>query len=67
MQRASSVEEHRRRGGATQADHCKFFPFKTVQTNSNQQLENQHIMGYVFVPVATFFAAAAVFNAYKDL
>ena len=67
MQRASSVAEHRRRVGAARADHCKFFPIKTVQTNSNQKLDNQHIMGYVFVPVATFFAAAAVFNAYKDL
>lgn len=65
--RAYSLENYRKRAGIAPADHCKPVLPKAVPLPLNQQSANQLIIGYVLVPVSTFVAAAAVFNAYKDL
>lgn len=64
---AYSLEKYRRRAGIATTNHGIPVLSKTVPTQINKQSANQLIMGYVFVPVSTFVAAAAVFNAYKDL
>lgn len=64
MQQAA-LEGYRKRAGVASTNHCKPVPPKTVQAKLSQELENQ-LMGYVFVPITTFVAAAAVFNVYKD-
>lgn len=63
----ASVENYRKRAGIAHTDNCKPVLPKAVPILLNQQSANQLIIGYVLVPVSTFVAAAAVFNAYKDL
>ena len=67
MENKGWLEAYQKRVGIASTDRDKSISTKAVQDELNKQREKQLFISYVVVPIATFVAATAVFNTYKNL